>query len=426
MAKNTFKLWVNPETNTIYDTWGSNVSAPPLVFLQGDAVEIEVHLIRWTQGATRFMQEIEFPAGSTLRLAIGKLDTAPTSGTYTITYGGNTTTALAYNADAATISTALNALASITSAGGVTVTKLTNSIIQITFNAVGHNTGFTVDGLALSPPVAIKTITLQAGSASVKGAYLIKVKQAPVVYQDTWDDLDEPTLTVTTLQANRAKRVSISPDPKEGSWALTGTEAIAPKISKDGGDITNLPTYWNEDVTKRVSVLANATDFSEFQYAVTKVGPFAWDFAVINDYDIPVGYTMPFTANAVGINGYVGKTAIVDFNTAEVEYLLGGSSSASTYFELELTDASGVKQTILQTTCTIKNDMIDSTSFTPISLGNGMSEAPIDGLLYARKDGVWETFTPEDNQGILDAPSNGNSYLRKDGAWVTDVDGGTY
>jgi hypothetical protein len=135
---------------------------------------------------------------------------------------------------------------------------------------------------------------------------------------------------------------------------------------------------------------------------------------------------MPFTANATGLNGYVGKTAIIDFNTAEVEYLLGGASSASTYFELELTDSSGVKQTLLQTTCTIKNDMIDATTFTPISLGNGVGEAPMDGTLYARKDGAWETFTPEDNQGILDAPSNGSAYLRKDGAWVTDVDGGTY
>ena len=426
MAKNTFKLWVNPETNIIYDTWGSNVSAPALTFIQGDAVEVEVHLVRWTQGATRFMQEIDFPAGSELRLAIGKLDTAPTSGTYTIGYDGDTTTALAYNADANSIATALNALASITIAGGVTVTKLTNSIIKVVFDDPGVNDAFTVDGLALSPPVACKVVTLQAGSVLTRGSYLIKIKQAPVVYQDEWDDVEQPTLTVTTLQTDRAKRVSISPDPKEGSWALTGTAAIAPKISLDNGDLTNLNTYWGENTTKRVSVGAIPSDFSAFQYSVTKVGPFTWDFSVNNDYEIPVGYAMPFTANATGLNGYVGKTAIIDFNTAEVEYLLGGASSASTYFELELTDSSGVKQTLLQTTCTIKNDMIDAATFTPISLGNGVSEAPMDGTLYARKDGAWETFTPEDNQGILDAPSNGSAYLRKDGAWVTDVDGGTY
>lgn len=425
MAKNSYKLWINPETNTVYDTWGSNSAAPTLTFLQGDAVEMEVHLVRWTQGTTRYMEEVPFPAGSTLRLAVGRIDTAPTSGTYTLAYGGNTTTPIAFNATATQIATALNALASITSAGGVAVTKLTNSILKVVFNVAGVNTILSCDALALSPPCSSKLITLQAGSSTLQGSYLIKIKQSPVVYQENWSDLEQPTLTVTTLAANRAKRVTIAPDPKAGSWSLTGTEAIFPKIQVDG-DETNLAQYWGENLSQRFSITATEQNFQGFQYACTKVETYVWDFSVINDYDIPVGYTMPFTATGDGLVGYVGKTAFVDFNTAEIEYLLDGLSSATAFLELELTDALGNKQTLLQTSVTIRNDMIDSSSFSPLSLEGGVPEAPEDGSLYARKDGAWEAFLPEDNIGIPEAPVDGTPYLRKDGAWSSDVDGGTY
>lgn len=48
------------------------------------------------------------------------LENKPTGGTFTLTFGGNTTSSIAYNASAATVESALNALASIGS-GGVSV-----------------------------------------------------------------------------------------------------------------------------------------------------------------------------------------------------------------------------------------------------------------------------------------------------------------
>ena len=51
----------------------------------------------------------------------------PTGGTYTLTFAGYTTGAIAYNAAAATVQTALNALASVTARGSVTVSGSYNS-----------------------------------------------------------------------------------------------------------------------------------------------------------------------------------------------------------------------------------------------------------------------------------------------------------
>lgn len=65
----------------------------------------------------------------------------PTGGTYTLTFNGNTTTALAHNATDVTVQTALNALASVTARGGLSVTGAFNTVgLLITFNSYAQIT----------------------------------------------------------------------------------------------------------------------------------------------------------------------------------------------------------------------------------------------------------------------------------------------
>ena len=61
----------------------------------------------------------------------------PTGGTYTLTFDGNTTSALSYSANAATVQTALNALVTVQNRGNVAVTGSYNSSggLGITFNS---------------------------------------------------------------------------------------------------------------------------------------------------------------------------------------------------------------------------------------------------------------------------------------------------
>jgi hypothetical protein len=427
MSKSRVKLWINAENGTLYETFGSNTPAQPLVFLQGDALEMELHLVRLSSGLNRLMEEISFPPNCTIRLAVGKVSAAPTAGTYALTYGSDTIT-LSFSATAAQIQTALNAIPSIATAGGVLVSKTSNALIKIDFNEAGANQALSVDGDLLSPPTTVKVIVLKTGSSTIPGSFLIKLKQSPVAFQGTWTDIEQPTLTVTELTANQSKRVSISPEPKAGTWSLTGTADIYTKYVNNQYVLD--PTWWDETYSSRFSINAPDTEanFAQYQYSVTKVDNYIWDFSVKSFGGTPpVGYTMPFLAVGDGLVGYGGKKAYVDFNTAEIEYLLDGAAQATTSFEVEVEDQDGNKWTVLQTSCTIKNDLIDQTNFSPLSFGqDGIPEAPSDGSLYARKNGDWFAFIPEDNQGILDAPVDGTPYLRKDGAWSSSIDGGTY
>ena len=68
----------------------------------------------------------------------------PSGGTYTLTFAGATTGAIAYNASAATVQTALNALTPIADRGGVTVTGSYNSAGGFTV-AFGSYTALTAD-----------------------------------------------------------------------------------------------------------------------------------------------------------------------------------------------------------------------------------------------------------------------------------------
>ncbi len=59
------------------------------------------------------------------------------AGTFTLTFGANTTAAIAYNANAAAVAAALNLLASVIAAGGVTATGTLDDGWTVTFDDVG-------------------------------------------------------------------------------------------------------------------------------------------------------------------------------------------------------------------------------------------------------------------------------------------------
>jgi hypothetical protein len=382
MAK-TLKLWIDADSGYLYQSFNSSSSLSRIEFLQGDKVDVEVHLVKIVNG---FMNEVAFPSGSVLRMALGKIDASATSGTYTIAYNGQTTSPLAYSATEAQIQTALNALSTIVSAGGVTVSKFSNSMFSVSFNAIGTNSPFVIDGSLLNPPCSTKSVVLKAGSGSVKGECLIKVKQSPVAYQDSFSDLTQPSISTTILTANQSKRVTISPEPRAGTWSITGTGDLQRKVIASTDGVLN-PAWWDENYTARVSVNASATDtqFTYLNYDVTKVDNFTWDFSLKPYATPPVGYTMPFSVSSSGLIGFTGKVGNLDLNTAEIEYLLNGSASVTTNLELEL-DENGNKRTLLQTTCIIKNDLIDQSNFSPISYGGGTAWGDIGGTISNQTD----------------------------------------
>lgn len=111
---------------------------------------------------------------------------SPTGGTFTLTFDGATTSGIAFNATAATVKTALEALSTI-NPGDVAVTGSTGGPYTVVFSGqyVGTDVpAFTASGASLtggtSPGVTIASVTAGGGTTGVLEGFLYGAVTAPL------------------------------------------------------------------------------------------------------------------------------------------------------------------------------------------------------------------------------------------------------
>lgn len=130
----------------------------------------------------------------------------PTGGTYTLTLAGETTDAIAFDADASTVESALNDLTAVTDRGGCTVS-----------GAYDQPGGFTVTFANIAAiSTAVDDLTAPAPAAnltSLNGGYTQSVKITPgsVYYLGLSIDMDISSLTVSA--GTKEKVVTQGPQP---------------------------------------------------------------------------------------------------------------------------------------------------------------------------------------------------------------------
>jgi len=184
MALTLYISTKNPVRSALVKSLTGNAPASMLEFTLGDTIPtVNIYLVDGDGG----YDSASGTAGYTPRLGIGATGGIPTGGTFTLSDGTYTTSALAYNASAATIQTALNALNSSAGPDGgqVTVTGESPRWI-VTWNAVGNRAALIGSGTALTPSSGVSTSTLTAGTGSAAEVQLIRLAKNPAVFQDSW------------------------------------------------------------------------------------------------------------------------------------------------------------------------------------------------------------------------------------------------
>lgn len=146
-------------------------------------------------------------ANYALRATIGDTDAGPTNGSYVLTFG-TATPAIDSQSDAAAIAYALNALASVIAAGGVTVVGVFPSFL-IAWNATGVQTALTVNSSLLLPISTATLSVIQTGDATHCQIYSFAMRQVPATQQATWSVTNSPSNgwigTINTNTANLAQ-----------------------------------------------------------------------------------------------------------------------------------------------------------------------------------------------------------------------------
>jgi hypothetical protein len=312
------------------------------------------------------MEEVPWSINTDITLAIGRIDAEPTSGTFTLSYGTDSTTALPYNCTALAMQAALNELPDIISEGGVAVTKTATSY-RVVWNTSGvASDNITVESNDLTPTSSIGIAQARAGSLTQRNLIQLHIKQAPVALCTDWANQDAPVVTVTQVHAPaysgdfRIWRIKISPTPKGGSFRLSKT---VNSVLTWTAPIDGVPSP--DEIASAIGLATTVVGNLEYEV----VQPQVTGESLVNVTTIG--------ADSSGLIAYDAKYGVLNLNTLDLELLLAGNASSSPYLEIEV-NIDGSRETLVQKTITVVNDLIDSDSYTLTEYGDVI---PADSVL---------------------------------------------
>jgi len=187
--------------------------------------------LRFLSSVGSGFDDANIDASSLVEVAIGTPDDPPTSGTFTITFGANTTSSLNFDASASAVSAALNLLASVIAAGGVSVQK-DGGLYIVSFTAVGARSLMVLNKGTLSPAIVDtnNVLEVQTGDANTREVQVIVLKKGYLAYssdfaQDASGSISQTNIQTGTTSLPQITRIAISGNVKGGSWILNTSRA---------------------------------------------------------------------------------------------------------------------------------------------------------------------------------------------------------
>ena len=364
MAITTLKLWMAPESNRLLAGPSSFAPAQNPVFYEGNTARIELHILAGA-GIGKIPYEVAFPAGASIQLAVGQVNAFPTSGSWKLMVEDNQTADMPFNATPVQVAAALNALASVQAAGGVT-SALNGDGYTVTWNTLGTKPDIGIGADTLVPSSYESISLVQQGTATNRKVIYVELRQAPVALGVEWDPLPSPVISVSEVTAwngtTQTWRFSIEPAPKAGSYDLT----VAGTLTKS----------YNLSYSATADNITNnlATDFPNSKAYKTGEAQF----------DIVFQEQVILTADGNGLIGYIGYIGNVNFSTAEIHQFIGGLASRQTTLEVAI-ESDGIPQTLIQVNCIVSSDVISNGVLQPLPLGTAMSEQ-VANARFVRRD----------------------------------------
>ena len=358
-------LGAAPES-ALVESFRSLVTAPAefLDFRRDDALDVELHFLEENPAADRepsLPLKYVDPTGWTVKVGVGTIDAVPTGGTFTLTdsAASQTTSGIAYDASAATIQTRIRAdlstnFSSATvsgSAGGPwTIDRVTTGAFAT--NPTGSSAALTPSG---SKVVVINT---EDGTSSLSEKWQLSLSRALPIYKESgWSALASASVNVATTQSGSATRnaiyrVTFNADAYGGSVTLNFTNGT------DAGSVTFAYNATAEEV--QTAFQGHRAWVSDALDGVTVQKNASGDYTIeCTGTDIDLGATTALATETNSLKVPVGFSARLACNTALVNTLLAGASSAEAVFEIEITRTGSSAETIVhRTDATIYADLI--------------------------------------------------------------------
>ena len=341
---------VDVENKRLVSSFLSTRTSTPESAVFGDTPDINVRFVESNDEGVDLPWRYVDLTGSSIRVAIGNPGGDPTSGTFTLTFSGDTTTALNYNATAAEVDTALNALASMVTAGGCTVSQVSAGY-QVTFDSTGDQAIITATTDSIFPASSAYIYEATTGDGSTNEVQVVTLEVDNAAYVELTTDIAAPSATVTVVRngvtdtTSELQRVEIDGDPYLGTWAITigGNTSSAIAVDASLADITTAIEGITGIGAGNVTVTGSSLDFTiQFASSLGNVGTATIDVA--------------------NLTGAIGKTGSIDLNTNQFLELLGGAASTTATLEIvKYNTGNSTSDTVYQGNITCRQDVIPDT-----------------------------------------------------------------
>lgn len=222
----TIPLIVDITTGTLVKAMDSATTVAPPTFRSSDNWSFDVRLVVPTRDAATPWEEVELDSSTdSLNVALGVVGYA-TGGTFYFTYNSITTSAIAYDATASAVETALNSHATISSEGDVTVTGQSGWWLAQWDTAGAVTGGLTGTPSGLYPDCRRIRFDVTTGAAGVKEAEVVWFYRKPFLIVDSWSNASAAAVTVTVVttgsaSVNEIVQIELDPVPEGGTYTLT-------------------------------------------------------------------------------------------------------------------------------------------------------------------------------------------------------------
>jgi hypothetical protein len=356
---NVFTLLIDVDAKQLLaNRFGGTSTLPRLD--RGDAPNFEIGFLKYNGIEYDYLNF----QNSAIKFGIGVNAATPTDGEFKLTFNGVTSSAISYNASAASVQTAIaNAIsASVTTVAGV------NSAYQITATTAGVFAGTTAglggDSFSLYPASSVIINTTRSATAGVALRQIVRLVQSPAVFQDVWANSQTTGGATLSLaqqgSATQSETYSLEIDDNvyAGQYNLLfgnqaagiAYNATAEQIQTELAKLTSIGEYIDVSGVSQPNVRVSGANG---KFGIAFVGNLS-----------QTNIATAFLVNDSALFRPPYKTATVTFNTAQIENFLN-SGVTGLSLEIEISDG-GNPQTVLSTAVTFnQNDLIVTGSAVP-------------------------------------------------------------
>jgi hypothetical protein len=353
----------DPEQDGLLDSFFSSGKAISQELVRNDSVlAFQIVPVVPSVGETQ-LWDSDHLSTDTYLVAVGNEDEPPTGGTWPLTLGANTASAIAYNVTAAALQSALMAAGF----GTLTVLLLQAGVYQVTWTANGAIAQMTSAANTLSPDSGVTVNVVAAGSASTQAVQVITLRQSVVAAAAPATQLPAAAIAATVTRAgsgtvNKIYALTMTAGTYGGTFSLTVTAATG---AAQGLGVVDA----NISAEDFAALLATQTVIaSTDNVSVQRVGTVLnVEFVGTQGLsDVPV-----IAVTNIDLLAPKGVSGTINFNTIPLNRAFWNTTETElTYrFAVRRTRATGEEREFYNASVTLKRNLIDASTMVAVFTG---------------------------------------------------------